>query len=492
MRIRLAHTQALVLLSAVLLTVLCMGALNAWNLRNGFSDFLASRDTERLESFASLVSARAQAAGGLDALAAQGVDLGLLLQEFGQAQGAAPGRPLLPPMAGLGAPGFFDPPPHPPHSRPPPIASMDAFKDRVALYAPNGQALLGRSLPTDAGALVERPVQLQGNTVAVVRMRKLKPVPDDVEARFLTSQYQSILVVSAALLLAALLSARWVAGYWVRPLLAMQVATAQIAQGALETRLSTRRADEMGDAMRNINRMAQGLQTLEASRRRWIADMSHELRTPLTVLRGELDALLDGIIPLSPQALLSLREEVLQLNALVDDLHLLAMADLRALPCYFEDTDAVALVQGVVQRFALRASQQGLALGFEVPAKAPLRVRWDAKRIEQLLGNVLDNSLRYTDAPGQIVVAMHSDASRVVIRVDDTAPGLAPDELTRIFEPLYRADLARGRQAGGSGLGLAICQHIARAHQGSMRAQASQQGGVTLLIDLPLAADQAA
>lgn len=487
MRIRLAHTQALVLLSAVLLTVLCMGALNAWNLRNGFSDFLASRDIERLESFASLVSSRAQAAGGLDALAAQGVDLRLLLQEFAQAQGAAPRRPLLPPMAGPGAPGLFGPPPHPP-----PIASMDAFKDRVALYAPNGQALLGKSLPADAGALVERPVQLHGNTVAVVRMRKLKPVPDDVEARFLTSQYQSILVVSAALLLAALLSARWVASHWVRPLVEMQAATEQIAQGALETRLITRRADEIGDAMRNINRMAEGLQTLEASRRRWIADMSHELRTPLTVLRGELDALLDGIIPLSLQALHSLREEVLQLTALVDDLHLLAMADLRALPCYFEDTDAVALVQGVVQRFALRASQQGLSLGLEAPAKAPLWVRWDAKRIEQLLGNVLDNSLRYTDAPGHIVVALHTDASRVLIRIEDTAPGVALDDLTRIFEPLYRADLARGRAAGGSGLGLAICQHIARAHQGSMRAEASQQGGVTLLIELPLVADQAA
>ena len=96
MRLRLAHTQALLLLSAVLLTVLCMGALNAWNLRNGFSDFLASRDVERLESFAALVSTRAEAAGGLDALAAQGVDLRMLLREFGQTQGAVPRPPLLP------------------------------------------------------------------------------------------------------------------------------------------------------------------------------------------------------------------------------------------------------------------------------------------------------------------------------------------------------------------------------------------------------------
>ena len=88
MRIRLAHTQALLLLSAVLLTVLCMGGLNAWNLRNGFSDFLASRDVDRLEKFAASVSLRAEAAGGLDVLAAQGVDLRLLLREFGQASGA--------------------------------------------------------------------------------------------------------------------------------------------------------------------------------------------------------------------------------------------------------------------------------------------------------------------------------------------------------------------------------------------------------------------
>ena len=485
MRLRLAHTQALVLLSAVLLTVLCMGALNAWNLRHGFSDFLASRDVERLETFAALVSKRADAAGGLDVLAAQGVDLRLLLREFGQAQGAIP-RELLPPlMVGPERQGFFGrPPPH--------IDSIDAFKDRDALYAPNGQALLGKSLPVDAGAHVETPVFVQGKAVAVMHMLKLKPVPDDVEVRFLTSQYQGILAVSGVLLMAALLSARWVTGHWVRPLIDIQAATEQIAQGAFDTRLNARRADEIGDAMRNINRMAEGLQNLEASRRRWIADMSHELRTPLTVLRGEVDALIDGVNAMSPQALLSLREEVLQLNALVDDLHLLAMADLRALPCYFEDIEAVELVEGIVQRFALRAQQLGLTLWLEAQPGVTIAVRWDAQRIEQLLGNVLDNSLRYTDAPGQVVVQIQSDGAHVTISIEDTAPGLSPTDLTRVFEPLYRADAARGREAGGSGLGLAICQHIANAHHGVIRAEAATRGGVKFLIELPLSADQAA
>ena len=480
MRLRLAHTQALLLLSAVLLSVLCMGALNAWNLRNGFSDFLASRDIDRLEKFATLVSARAEAAGSLESLSAQGVDLGVLLHEFAKAQGALP-RKLLPPHIARPEPGgFFAPKPPPPH-----IDSIDAFKDRVALYGPSGQSLLGRSFAADAGAHVERSVYVRGKAVAVVRMLTLKPVPDDVEARFLTSQYQSILWVSAVLLLGALLMARWVARHWVRPLIEIQGATEAIAQGAFETRLMTGRADEIGDTMRNINRMAEGLQKLEMSRRRWIADMSHELRTPLTVLRGELDALIDGITALSPQALQSLREEVRQLNALVDDLHLLAMADLRALPCYFEDIDAIDLVQGIVQRFSLRASQQGLALRLAHATGASIPVRWDAKRVEQLLCNVLDNSLRYADSPGQVVLHIEGSEDQVTIRVEDTAPGLDAQDLTRIFEPLYRVDPARRREGGGSGLGLAICQQIAKSHQGVIRAEISPLGGVRFLIELP-------
>jgi len=133
-----------------------------------------------------------------------------------------------------------------------------------------------------------------------------------------------------------------------------------------------------------------------------------------------------------------------------------------------------------------------LTLRFGAMPDAPLWVHWDAKRIEQLLGNVLDNSLRYTDAPGQVVVALHGDAHLVTISVEDTAPGLSPLDLSRIFEPLYRADPARGREIGGSGLGLAICRQIAKAHHGSVRAEACAKGGVKFIIELPAMADQAA
>ena len=479
MRLRLVHTLSLLLLSAVLLAVLAMGALSAWNLRNGFSDYLATRDVERLEQFAGLVSENAEQAGGIDAMESKGIGLSELFHQFGRMQG-------FPPM-------LQPPHPMPPHELleprdpPPPvhIDSIDAFKDRVAVYGLDGQVRLGRPLAQVTGETVERPVRVGNVVVAVVRMVKLKPVPNDVELRFLNAQYQSMVAVACALLVIALVGAFWVSRHWVRPLIEVQAATERIAQGELDTRLNTTRSDEIGDTMRNINQMAAGLQKLEGARRQWIADISHELRTPLAVLRGEIEALVDGVRALSPQAMLSLREEVLRLGALVDDLHLLAMSDLQALPCHFEAGDAHAVAARVLQRCALRAAERGLTLRLDAPATAPLPVRWDVRRIEQLLTNLLDNSLRYTDAPGEIVMALQASGQRVQITIDDSAPGVAPAQLQHLFEPLYRADAARSRAHGGSGLGLAICKAIVQAHQGSIHASASGRGGLCMQIDLP-------
>jgi two-component system sensor histidine kinase BaeS len=215
--------------------------------------------------------------------------------------------------------------------------------------------------------------------------------------------------------------------------------------------------------------------------------MSHELRTPLAALRGEIEALVDGVRPLTAEAALSLREEVVHLGALVDDLHLLAMSDLNALPCHFEDSDAMEIVQRVRQRFELRAQQAGLTLEFEDAQAAPIPACWDARRIEQLLGNLIDNSLRYTDAPGRTILRLAVQSRCVCIEVDDTVPGVPTSDLGKVFEPLYRADAARSRHSGGSGLGLAICHAIVSAHHGHISATASPLGGLRIRIELPVA-----
>jgi len=493
MRLRLVHTLSLLLLGVILAAVLAFGGMLAWNLRSGFNDYMAARDSERLEEFANLLAEHLKRSGNAEGLKDGGIELREVLDDFAQRQGlpahapmpgfpvSSQGRPMFPP----GPPADFDGPPPAPPAPPAP----EGFASRLSIYTSDGRLLWGVPQGANLAAALERPVMIEGKVAAWVRMRPGALVPDAVEAAFLRRQYLGIAVLAGALLALGVLGARWMAGRWVRPLLGIQDATARIARGELSIRLPTTRTDEIGDLIGNINSMAEGLQRLESARRRWIAEISHELRTPLTVLRGEIDALADGVRPLRHEAVVSLREEALRLGAMVDDLHLLAMADLNALPCFFAECDAVQLMQRVHQRFERRASALGICLEIATPAEGPLPVTWDSQRMEQVLSNLLDNSLCYTDAPGRIRLTVQRRQERVWLRVDDSKPGVPAADLGRVFEPLYRSDAARGRQRGGSGLGLAICAAIVRAHVGRITAAASQLGGLSILVDMPASAE---
>jgi two-component system, OmpR family, sensor histidine kinase BaeS len=367
----------------------------------------------------------------------------------------------------------------------------------VTVVSVDGNPIFDRPRRLSPGPFIERPIRVRGETVALARLREGGRVPDAVDARFLQKQYLGIVGVSVFLVLLALASAWWVARRWVRPLQSVQHATSRIAHGAFDVRVEVspgeaRRSDEIGDLVRNINQMAEGLQRLERARRRWMADISHELRTPLAVLRGEIDALVDGVRPLQPEAMLSLREEVLHLGSLVDDLHLLAMSDLDALPCHFDEVDAIVVMRQLVLRFEGRAKVAGLSLSLNQSAISALPVHWDRTRVDQLLDNLLENTLRYTDAPGYVELTVKQDDDQVVITLDDSAPGVSVADLGHLFEPLYRADVARSRHRGGSGLGLAICEAIVRSHGGHIEAKLSALGGLQIYIELPISAGASA
>lgn len=490
MRLRLVHTLSLWLLAAVGASVLAMGGVSAWHLGQGFGIYLQARDLERLDKFVLVVADSVREAGGITALQERRVTMPMLLATLARQEGDTRS----------GRPGFERPQPEPAavgegrSDRPLPAGPRDAFGARLALFNPDGSPLTGRPLPPGPDALIERPVLLDGRVVALARLRPLSRVADEYEVRFLRSQYLGIAGVAAALMLLALALAAWLSRQWARPLAAVKEATARIARGELQVRVPLEREDEIGDVVHNVNLMAESLQNMEGARRRWVADISHELRTPLTGLRGEVEALVDGVRPFTPAAALSLREDVLRLGALVDDLHLLAMADLQRLPCHPVACDATRIMQEAVRRFQARAEARGLTLVMigATAGASVLDVVWDPARMAQLLGNLLENSLRYTDAPGRIEVGLSCSGGQVVLTVDDSAPGAAETDLPRLFEPLYRADAARSRHNGGSGLGLAICVAIAQAHGGSMAARASAQGGLLVVVTLPVSGEKEA
>ncbi|MBK6594565.1 MAG: HAMP domain-containing protein [Burkholderiales bacterium] len=354
-----------------------------------------------------------------------------------------------------------------------------------------GRKIAGRPLPPNARTTV-RAIKVNGQEVAYVDLMA-EPAPAGVDALFLQRQTRQLWWAALASIVLAVVAAWWMAGRWSRPLLALQRASRDIAGGQHTQALVPTGALEIAQLMEDINRMTAELARLEAARRTWIAQISHELRTPLSVLRGELEAIEDGARTPTPAVLAGLRDEVLQLNRLVDDLHTLSVADLGGMRCALTQGDAHAELWRVAQRFAAQATFKGLVLRMPPESAPPIPVHWDFGRIEQLVSNLLTNSLRYTNAPGTVVVDWRCDGRDVVITVDDSAPGVSPADLKELFEPLFRGDRARQRgDQHGSGLGLSIARSIAQAHQGTISASASPRGGLQMRVCLPVRPDAAA
>jgi two-component system sensor histidine kinase BaeS len=510
---------SLLIASAVVVAVIVVGGLSFLNLRSGFRDYLQVRDDEQLMRFVTMVERHAATDTELQWLRQDPDPMRTLMDEFaGRApRGQRPPPPQRgydrpPPRPENGAPGQPPPfkrpgaaegdeqqqqqqPPPPRAGDPPPrtqrgtagaTVGQGSLGERLLLRDTQGMRLAGRPQPQDAKRTT-RAIKANGVEVAYVDLLP-EPEPEGVDARFLQRQTSRLVWAALGTILAAVLAAWWMAGRWSRPLLALQSASRDIARGRRPDPLQPTGAREIAQLMEDVNTMTAELARLETARRVWIAQISHELRTPLSVLRGEMEAIEDGARQPTPQVMSSLRDEVMQLTRLVDDLHTLSVADVDGLRCDFTPGDAHAGLWRVTQRFEAQAQQRGLTLQLPPRIAAPINVNWDFGRIEQLLANLLTNSLRYTDAPGSIAVGWNSDGRIVTLTVDDSAPGVSDADMRELFEPLFRGDKARQRSDGqhGSGLGLAIARSIVHAHKGTISASASQRGGLQLCVCLPV------
>ena len=298
-----------------------------------------------------------------------------------------------------------------------------------------------------------------------------------------------ILTSAALAIVGALLLSLLIATLFAHRIRAVGRVATRIALGDLAARAPSDGADELARLGADLNRMALALETHESMRRRWLANVAHELRTPLTVLRGEVEALQDGVHVVTPQALQSLADEVVHLGRITDDLHLLAMDDLDALPVSFAEVEVTALAARAVERWAASASRAQLQL--TVNAALPSCAMADAGRLQQVLDNLIANSVRYTDGPGSIAVQVTATTTNVLLSVDDSTPGVPQATLAQLFEPLYRVDAERSREKGGSGLGPAVCRAIVRALRGEISATSSPLGGLRIVVTLPRAVDKA-
>lgn len=271
-----------------------------------------------------------------------------------------------------------------------------------------------------------------------------------------------------------------------RPVRALTIASRKLAEGDLSQRVDVSGKDELATLGHTFNQMADSLQQVEEARRAMTADIAHELRTPLAVQRANLEALQDGVYPLTADNLAPVIEQNFLLTRLVEDLRTLALADAGQIELERTPTDLVSLVARVVERFQPQATNQHIKLNLLPSANPPQTISLDHVRIEQILTNLLSNAFRYTPENGKIELAISSTPTMAQVRVHDSGPGIPTESLPYIFGRFYRVEKSRSRAEGGSGLGLAIARQLARAHGGDLTVSNHPSGGAEFTLSLPV------
>jgi two-component system sensor histidine kinase BaeS len=289
---------------------------------------------------------------------------------------------------------------------------------------------------------------------------------------------------AAGLIVVALIGTAWIARLVSHPVRRLTEASRLLAGGRLNVRVPTSGRGELARLSQTFNAMAEAVQRSEERQRRLVADVAHEMRTPLSNLRGYLEGLSDGVVEPSRELFVSLHEETMLQRRILDDLQVLALAEVGDLRYAKGPIDLSDLVQVGATVHRAVAAEAGIALTVDVPG--PVWVEADPDRLRQVLGNLLTNAVRYTDTGGHVLVRVRERGAEALLTVRDTGVGMTPEDLLRVFDRFWRADPARQRATGGTGLGLTIAQRIVRDHDGYIEVTSEPGAGTTFTVCLPL------
>jgi signal transduction histidine kinase len=329
--------------------------------------------------------------------------------------------------------------------------------------------------------LVEDRLLRNGTTSAVVHVAE--PL-DELERTFAQTQRTIGLILGGAVVAVIALSIL-LASQAIGPIERLSHAMKQIGSERLNVRLRVEhRHDEIGELTRSFNDLLARLDEAFARERQFISDASHELKTPLTSINSNAQLLLrwggeNEVI--RRESLETIERESAALAQMVNGMLTLAKADRGdAIPT--EPISLAHVAREAVNRAVQNAERKGLTLSLEAAA-SPI-VDGSPHLLRQLIGNLIDNAIKFTPS-GTVVVRVDADGARAWIEVEDSGPGIAESEREQIFDRFYRADPARSRNVPGTGLGLAIVRSIARVHGATVTAERSALGGALFRVTFP-------
>lgn len=348
-------------------------------------------------------------------------------------------------------------------------AAIDALTPAMA-----GRGLVPPPGPGTPEEWVPYPLFLGGEQIGTLEVRRLGALGDapfvERSNRYLLV---SVLVLGGlALVLSAFASRRLTAR-----LSRLAEAASAIGRGDLKVRAQGGGEDEVGALAETFNRMALQLDALEQQRKKLLTDLAHDLRTPLGAIRGELEAMLDGLLPLTKEGLQSLHEETGRLRRMLEGIEDLAQAQASALTLAKERVALRPLLRNLLDRVERGAAAKQVTTRLD--SAEELSVLADPNRLGQVVTNLLANAAKAVASGGTVSVTAWRSEGQVAIAVEDDGPGIAAADLPLVFERFFR------RSEGGLGIGLAIARELVEAHGGRLSAESPPGKGAKLTIWLP-------
>jgi two-component system sensor histidine kinase BaeS len=330
------------------------------------------------------------------------------------------------------------------------------------------------------------PLEVNGEVIGyLVPEGGITELPDDFDEVLIqrvnrASLYAALISGGIAIVLALIL-----ASLILRPVRSLTKAVTQMADGDLSQRVTVRGSGELASLGRTFNQMATSLQEADEQRQSMTADIAHELRNPLAIQRAHLEALQDGVYPLTQENMALIGEQNKQLTRLVNDLRTLALVDAGELSLNMRSVDLAELCQDLASRFHPQADAKSVQITSSCEP-SQLTSQGDKERLQQILDNLMQNALRYTPENGTISVVLQRQGNSAIFSVHNNGPSIPPEVLEHLFERFYRGDKARDRASGGTGLGLAIARKLAETHGGTLIGENHPEGGVVFKLVMPV------
>jgi two-component system, OmpR family, sensor histidine kinase BaeS len=348
----------------------------------------------------------------------------------------------------------------------------------------SGQIVIASpTFPSSTGPQSSAPITVHGERIGRVVVRSTGTGLGAADRTLQTALLRAIAGAAGLAALLALITGLTVARRITRPVTRLIAVTRSMASGDRAARAGGIRAPgELRELAVAFDQMASTLDRQEQLRRDLVADVAHELRTPVAILQAGHEALLDGLAEPTPAELTSLRDEVLRLARMVDDLQTLAAADAAALQLVLRPADLAGAAAAAAGSLARRFEAAGVTLDQQL---APVPVRADERWLHQVITNLLTNALKFTPAGGHVTIGTSQRGADAVLQVSDTGVGITQEDLPHIFDRFWRGGSAA--QISGSGIGLAVAVQLAQAHGGALTARSEPGQGTELTLTLPVA-----